>query len=438
MEPFEIMISESQERMAAVVEPHHLDEVIRTCARWELDCTAVGRVVAGDLLTCRFDGEVVGELPVASLVDNCPRYALDPVRPARLAAEPADTAGYPVPGDLGAVLLELLAAPNVASKAWVYRQYDQYVGSGSVIRPGGDAAVVRLTPSDRAIAISLDGNGRRTALDPRRGGAEAVLEAARNVACAGGRPTAITNCLNFGNPERGETPYMLGEAVDGMAAAAAALGLPVVSGNVSLYNEHAGGPIPPTPVVGCVGVLESASDAVPHAFSAPGDVVLLVTAGGAPAIDGSEYQRTVHGRVDGTLPEPDLAGEAALCAFLATAAREGLLRSAHDVSDGGLAVALAEACLPSSLGVEAAVPDTAGRADITLFGEGRGAVIVSCAPAAADPALGLAAGLGAGRIGVVTAEPRIVLHCGAARLEIATPAAAAAHGGTIPAAMGNA
>ncbi len=437
MEPFEIMISESQERMAAVVEPRHLDEVIRTCERWDIDCTAIGEVVAGETLTCRYEGDVVGELPVASLVDNCPRYPLAPARPPRLADGPVAAAAYPAPDDLSATLLALLAAPNIASKAWVYGQYDQYVGSGSVIRPGGDAAVVRLTPSDRAIAVALDGNGRRTWLDPRRGGAEAVLESARNVACAGGRPAAITNCLNFGNPERGETPYMLSEAIEGMAEACEALGVPVVSGNVSLYNEHAGGPIPPTPIVGCVGVVESATHAMPAAFQAPGDVVLLLSAAGAPAIDGSEYQRTVHGRVEGRLPEPDLAGGAAICTCLADAARDGLLRSAHDVSDGGLAVALAEACLPS-LGVEATVPDAAGRPDVSLFGEGHGAVVVSCAPEDEGRLQRLAGGLAITRIGTVSDTQRIVVACGERRVDVATAAARAAHEGTIPAAMAGA
>jgi phosphoribosylformylglycinamidine synthase len=263
-----------------------------------------------------------------------------------------------------------------------------------------------------------------------------VLEAARNVACAGAEPVAITNCLNFGNPERGETPYMLAEAIDGMAEACEALGLPVVSGNVSLYNEHAGGPIPPTPVVGCVGVLD-AVHAVRHAFREPGDQVLLVAAAGAPAIDGSEYQRTVHGRVEGRLPEPDLRGEAALGRLLAAAARERLLRSAHDAADGGLAVAVAEACLPG-LGVAAAISDTAGRPDITLFGEGRAVVVISCVPADEERLRALAGDLAIDRIGVVTAGPRILIECGERRIDIATAAAAAAHAGTVPTAMADA
>ncbi|MFM9124243.1 MAG: phosphoribosylformylglycinamidine synthase subunit PurL, partial [Actinomycetota bacterium] len=262
MEPFEIMISESQERMLACVEPSQLAAVQALCARWELQCSVIGEVIEGDHLVCTFGDEVVGDIPVSALVDDCPRYALDPVRPARLADEPLDPAGLDPAPDPTDALKHLLAAPNVASKAAVYQQYDQLVGGGGVIRPGADAGVVRLPGSQRAVAAALDGSGRRTWLDPRRGGRQAVAEAARNVACTGARPLAITNCLNFGNPERGETPYMLVEAVEGMAEACEALGAPVVSGNVSLYNEHAGGPIPPTPIVGCVGLLDDAAHAV--------------------------------------------------------------------------------------------------------------------------------------------------------------------------------
>jgi len=318
---------------------------------------------------------VVGELPVASLVDHCPRYPVSGARPERLADDPVAGAGYPAPDDANATLLTLLAAPNIASKAWVYDQYDQYVGSGSIVRPGHDAGVVRLTPSDRAIAVALDGNGRRVWLDPRRGAAEAVCEAALNVACAGAEPAAITNCLNFGNPERGETPYLLTEAIEGMAEACEAFGIPVVSGNVSLYNETAETPIPPTPTVGCLGVLESASHAVASGFRTPGDVILLLAAG-APALDGSEYQRTVFGRVEGRIPARDLPAAARLCTTLAGAARRGLLRSAHDVSDGGLAVALAEMAMASGIG--ATIPGLTGTNPIPVwFGEDQGRYLLT-------------------------------------------------------------
>jgi phosphoribosylformylglycinamidine synthase len=275
----------------------------------------------------------------------------------------------------------------------VTRQYDQLVGSGTVVRPGGDAAVVRLTPSNRAIAVSLDGNGRRTWLDPRRGGMSAVCEAARNVACTGARPAAVTNCLNFGNPEDPEIGYELAEAIDGMATACRALGLPVVSGNVSLYNEHDGRPIPPTPVVGVVGVLDDAARAVRIAFRDDGDVVLLA-GGGASALDGSDYQKVIQGEVAGRIPEPDLDNERALHAFLADAADRNLLRSAHDVGGGGLAVAVAESAMAGGIGVRVDDADD-------LFGEGDGRVIVSARKADLAALRKLAGGLPLRRLGTV-------------------------------------
>jgi phosphoribosylformylglycinamidine synthase len=368
MEPFEIMISESQERMAAIVERSMVESVFEVCARWEVDATVIGEVTDSGTLRCLHGGRVVGEIPVETLVDGAPRYEVDRTRPARLVDEPLAFA--PV-DDVAGGLRALLASPNIASRRWIYQQYDQLVGSGTAIRPGGDAGVVRLTPSRRAIAVSLDGNGRRTSLDPRRGGMSAVCEAARNVACTGARPAAVTNCLNFGNPETGEVGYELAEAIEGMSLACEALGLPVVSGNVSLYNEHFGSPIHPTPVVGAVGVLDDAELAVSAAFAGADDVVLL--AGDGPsALDGSEYQKRVLGAVAGRIPEPDLVNERLLHEFLAQAAERRLLRSAHDVADGGLAVALAESAIMGGIGVSARCDDP--------FGEGDGRVVISARP----------------------------------------------------------
>jgi phosphoribosylformylglycinamidine synthase len=368
MEPFEIMISESQERMAAVVEPTSWDAVAAVCRRWEVDATVIGEVTENGRLRAFHSGELVGDIPVETLTEHAPRYDVERERPARLVDEPSGAGEDPgTPPE--AALRALLAAPGVASRRWVTRQYDQLVGSGTVVRPGGDAAVVRLTPSDRAIAVSLDGNGRRTWLDPRRGGMSAVCEAARNVACTGARPAAVTNCLNFANPEHAEVGYELAEAIGGMADACRALGLPVVSGNVSLYNEHDGRPIPPTPVVGVVGVLEHAELAVRTAFREEGDVVLLAGAG-ASALDGSDYQKVILRETAGRIPEPDLEAERALHAFLADAAGRGLLCSAHDVGGGGLAVAVAESAMAGGIGVRVEeAPD--------LFGEGDGRVVIS-------------------------------------------------------------
>jgi phosphoribosylformylglycinamidine synthase subunit PurL len=406
MEAFEIMISESQERMAAVVEPTVWPAVEAVCRRWEVDATVIGEVTETGHLRVFHEGEAVGDIPVAALTDDAPRYDVRRKRPARLADESLPATASDVPPD--AALRALLAAPGVASRAWVTRQYDQLVGSGTVVRPGGDAAVVRLTPSQRAIAVSLDGNGRRTWLDPRRGGMSAVCEAARNVACTGARPAAVTNCLNFGNPEHAEIGYELAESIEGMAEACRALGLPVVSGNVSLYNEHDGNPIPPTPVVGVVGVLDDAELAVRACFRADGDVVLLAGAG-ASALDGSDYQKVVLGEVAGRIPEPDLEHERALHAFLAEAAERRLLRSAHDVGGGGLAVAVAESALAGGIGVRVAGSDD-------LFGEGQGRVVVSARKADVAALRKLAGDLPLRRLGAVGGAEIVV---GAARIALA-------------------
>ena len=382
MEPSEIMISESQERMAAVVSADRVEQVREVCARHDLDATAIGEVTGSGRLRCLFDGGLVGDMPVAVLTDGAPRIEVDRRRPQRLSDQPV--APEPV-ADPDAALRALLASPNVASRRWVTRQYDQLVGSGTVVRPGGDAAVVRLTPSNRAIAISLDGNGARSSLDPRRGGAAIVCEAARNVACTGARPAAVTNCLNFGNPEQPEVGYELAETIEGMAEACEALALPVVSGNVSLYNESDGRAIHPTPVVGVVGVLDDAGLAVAAGFRLAGNRV-LIAGGGRGAIDGSAYQRVVLHRLEGRIPDPDLANERALHEFLAQAAERGLLASAHDVSAGGAAVCAVESALLGGIGARVEIDD--------LFGEGEGRVLISADPAAVARLDDLARGLG--------------------------------------------
>ncbi len=435
MEPFEVMISESQERMLAVVEPGRLAEVEAACARHELPCTAIGHLTGDGRLRLHWEGLEVGDLPVADLAE-APRYALQAERPAHLATEPLDPATVPEPADPAAVLRALLAAPDVCSKRWVYEQYDQLVGSGTVLRPGGDAAVIRLPTGARGVAVSLDGDGARVALDPRRGGREAVAQAAVNVACTGAEPVAVTNCLNFGNPERPATAYMLREAITGMAEACRALGTPVVSGNVSLYNEHGGKPIHPTPVVGTVGLLPVAAEAVP-AWPAGGEPLEVLLLGSAvPAHDGSERQRLVDGTARGRIPEVDLEAVSALCRLLAAAREARLLRSAHDVSDGGPAVAAAELCLGADLGADLELPDLAGRGDLTLFGEACGLVLATCT-AADRPALeALAArhGVSATPIGRLGGE-RIRLRAGACALDLPLAEARTAYEGTLPAAM---
>jgi phosphoribosylformylglycinamidine synthase II len=365
MEPWEIMISESQERMVAVLSADRLDSVEAVCRKWELAFAQIGEVTDIGLLRCFFDGELVGQIPSHYLTKEAPRYEV-PRTPRPASAEPPAPEAPPA----GEALLELLRSPNIRSRAWIYRRYDHLVGSRTSRRPGLDAAVLRLRPSLRGLAVSLDGSGRICRLDPRTGGAAAVLEAARNVACAGGEPLAVTDCLNFGNPERAEIGWELAEAIEGIAAACLELGIPVVSGNVSLYNETEGRPIHPTPEVGCVGLVADVR-LVPRTWR-EGDAVFLA---GAPALSlaGSEYQ-AVFGEVGGRPAELDLAAEAALIDFLWRAAP--LLSFAHDVSEGGLAVCCAEAAIASGIGAELDLPDDPA----ALFGEGGGQALVACRP----------------------------------------------------------
>jgi phosphoribosylformylglycinamidine synthase len=365
MEPWEIMISESQERMVAVCAPERLGDVEAVCRKWELAHAAIGTVTGTGRLRCLYDGEVVGEIPARLLTDECPRYRVEVRARAHAAPVPA-SARQAAPDEL----VELLGSQNVASRAWVYEQYDQLVQSRTVRRPGLDAAVLRLRPGHRGIAVSLDGAGRLAALDPSAGGAIAVLEAARNVACAGGRPLAFTNCLNFGNPEKPEIAWELQEAIEGMALACEALGAPIVSGNVSLYNETDGRAIHPTPVVGCVGLVEDVR-LVPSRWRA-GDVVSVARASEV-RLDGSEYQARFLGGAAGRTAQPDLAAEAALVRMLHELAAR--LTLAHDAAEGGLAVALAEAAIHSGIGAELDVGWDAAE----LFGEGGGQVVLACA-----------------------------------------------------------
>jgi phosphoribosylformylglycinamidine synthase subunit PurL len=365
LESWEIMISESQERMVAVVHPDFLAAVAEVCERWELAFAVVGQVTDTGSLRAFHDGELLGAIPAAFLTDEAPRYDV-PRRPRPQLPEPRP---FDAPAHRDA-LLALLGAPNIRSRAWIYRRYDHLVGSRTVRRPGLDAAVLRLRPSLRGLAVSLDGTGRIGALEPRTGGALAVLEAARNVACAGGRPLALTDCLNFGNPEKPEIAWELAEAIEGMAEAADALGIPVVSGNVSLYNETDGRPIHPTPVVGCVGLVEDVRR-VPGSWQ-EGDVVVLAGAG-SPSLNGSEYQ-ALFGELGGAPPPLELADEAALVEFLWRASPS--LSLAHDAADGGLAVALAEAAIASGIGAELDLPGDPA----ALFGEGCGQAVIACRP----------------------------------------------------------
>jgi phosphoribosylformylglycinamidine synthase subunit PurL len=412
LEPFEVMISESQERMLAVVEPSKLDEVVATCERWQTGAAAIGEVTDTGHLRVLDDGVEVGDVPVAALVEECPLYDLEPEQPGGWTYGNDETLGELVvlsvgrsadPSDPSAILCALLSAPNVASKRWAFEQYDSVVGSRTARRPEvADAAVLILPESDRAIAVAIDGNGRRVACDPYAGAVETVMECAQNLACAGAEPLGLTNCLNFGNPEKPAVAWQLDRAVLGLADACLALRIPVVGGNVSLYNETEHGPIYPTPVIGMVGELPDPARA-PGIAPGNGDRLVLVGPF-APSLAGSELAKQ-RGELDAGLPQVEIGAVAEALAFARQAVRDGLVTAAHDVSDGGLACALAEMAIAAGVGIEAdldpLVELRGGSGESCLFGEGPGGIILGVSAGRVDELLRGAeeAGVGALEIG---------------------------------------
>jgi len=389
--PYELLLSESQERMLMVAEAGREGDLEAIFRKWDLDFAVVGRVTDDGFMRIGWKGETVVSIPVDPVAASSPELSRPYAAPADLEARRRLDASElkPVP-DASEALLRLLASPNVCSRAWVYRQYDQLVQASTVIRPGGDAAVLRVPETPLGIAVSADCNPRYCALDPYLGTQHAVAESARNVAVTGANPLAITNCLNFGSPERLEGMWELVEAIRGMGDACRLLETPVVSGNVSLYNETEGeGSIPPTPTIGMLGLMQDVSCAIRSGFRAAGHAVVLLGEG-APALGGSEYLSWIHEREGGALPPLDLPAERRLCSLLVAAAAERLLESAHDASIGGLAVALAECAFERDIGCDVALPLDAEREDVVLFGERAGTVVVSCRPEKLDDVLALA------------------------------------------------
>ncbi|HEX5437447.1 MAG TPA: phosphoribosylformylglycinamidine synthase subunit PurL [Gemmatimonadaceae bacterium] len=390
MTPYEILLSESQERMLVVARSGHEQAVGDILTKWDLNAAVIGQVIAEPVYRVTEGERVVAEFPGARLVTDCPMYTPE-AREADAVAALRSTDVLAIPEraeerDPVWTLTQLLASPTIASKQWVYRQYDSTVRTGTIVGPGaGDAAVVRLHDTDVGIAMKTDGNGRYTSLDPRMGGRIAVAEAARNVACVGGRPKAITNCLNFGNPERPEVFYQFREAVAGMGEACRALGTPVTGGNVSLYNESPRGAIFPTPVVGMIGLVESLVHVTGASFRAEGDAIVLL---GEPTLElgGSEYLARIHNVVAGAPPNCDLERERAVIEALLEAIGDGVVSSAHDCSDGGLAVALAECAIGDRERLTGADVDLSRWGAMPLrcllFGEAQGRVLVSTAAAA--------------------------------------------------------
>lgn len=384
MNPYEVMLSESQERMLIVVKRGCEDKVKAILERWDLPSAIIGYVTDDGMARVLDEGKVVAEVSVQILTDP-PLYRKEGVEPEWL--KPLQTMNLDhlpdLPDEASQVLLKLLSSPNIASKEWIYRQYDHHVQTNTVIPPGADAAVLRIKGTKKAIALTTDGNGRYCYLDPRWGGAMAVAEAARNLVCSGAQPLAITDCLNFGNPERPDVYYQLEECILGMAEACEVLQIPVVSGNVSLYNETRGQAVYPTPVIGMMGMVEDVHHICTMGFKDEGDIVLLLGAGEAEtgassAFSGSEYLELIH-EVVGGRPTIDLSLERQVQQCCLTAIEEGLLKSAHDCSDGGLAVALAESCIVGSIGFSGDWV-MEGRRDAQLLGESPSRIVVSVEP----------------------------------------------------------
>jgi phosphoribosylformylglycinamidine synthase len=369
MEPFEIMVSESQERMLCVVEPERVGEVLAVCERWETLATSIGQITDTGHFRVLSGGVVVCELPVGLLVDECPVYDLDPVAPtAPLYGEHA--AEIDPGASAEQTLLALLRSANIASRRVVFEQYDPVVQSRTVRRPEqADAAVLAIDGAG-AIAASIDGNGRRVACDPRAGAAEAVYECAANLACVGAEPLGLTNCLNFGNPEKPHVAWQLREAVEGLSEACEALGVPVVGGNVSLYNESPDGPILPTPVVGMVGTLPDPGRAGRLGFTREGDAIVLLGRF-SPSDAGSELSKLRGERPVGPLPRKDVQAVRDALETVRSLVRSGALQNAHDIAEGGIAVALAECCVAGGIGARVSLP-----AGVSPFGEDLGGAFI--------------------------------------------------------------
>jgi phosphoribosylformylglycinamidine synthase len=403
--PEEILMSESQERMMAVVTPEHLDEFLAVCAKWEVTATVIGTVTDTGRLRMTWRGELIVDLPPGTAADEGPVYERAIERPLdQDAVVRVDGSGLPRPSDgdaLRATLLRLVASPNLADKSWVTDQYDRYVMGNTVLAPPDDAGMIRLDETTtRGVAVSVDGNGRYTRLDPYQGAQLALAEAYRNVATTGARPLAVTNCLNFGSPEDPGVMWQFAEAVRGLADGCQTLGTPVTGGNVSFYNQTGTVAILPTPVVGVLGVVDDVTRRTRHAFHKDGALVYLL-GDTRDEFGGSEWH-ALHGFLGGLPPAVDFAREQVLADVLITASRDGLLDSAHDLAEGGLAQALVESCLRGDVGVRITLP---GGLDpfVALFSESTGRAIVSLARGdeAAFAELCAERGLPAQRIGVV-------------------------------------
>lgn len=379
MTPYEVMLSESQERMLIVAKKGREREVIDIFKKWDLEGVVIGKVTENGMLRVRDNGMIVAEIPAKALAEEGPLYNRTIKRPdSQDELQRLDQSKIPMPSDYNDVLLRLLSSPTIASKEWVFEQYDHMVRTNTVVLPGSDAAVIRVKGTDKALAIITDCNSRYCYLDPFVGGALAVAEAARNIVCSGGRPLAITDCLNFGNPEKPEVMWQFSEAIDGIGEACRRLKTPVISGNVSFYNETKDQGIYPTPVIGMVGIIDDVEKSMTQWFKKKGDIIVLLGENGED-LGGSEYLYMIHGLEKGRPPSLNLNKEIMVQSVCHQAIKEGLVHSAHDCSEGGLAVALSECCISGRdpLGADIDLDDYVIRTDALLFGESASRIILS-------------------------------------------------------------
>ncbi len=419
MTSYEIMLSESQERMLIVAEDSKVEDVQAVFAKWDLHAIVIGRVTEDGRLRVRFHGEEVVDIPVDAVIELCPVYR----RSTRMPEAPPqkiETAAVPVPEDMNAVFKKLLASPTIADKEWVFRQYDHMVQTNTAMLPGADAAVMRMKDSQKALAMTLDGNSLYTLLDPRTGGKAAVAEACRNLACVGAYPIGVTNCLNFGNPEKPEIMWQFQEVVEGIAEACRTFEIPVTGGNVSFYNDTEGVSIHPTPVLGVVGLIDDIRTAVSPGFKSEGDAVILLGEN-REEIGGSEYLRYIHNKEEGRPPGIDLEKEKRLHALCLEAAARGWIRSAHDLSEGGLAVCAAECSFHSQekLGCRLDLDDSM-RSDALLFGETQSRILVTATPEHEAPFLELAQEyeIKAALLGRAAEDRILIRHSGITRIDV--------------------
>jgi len=433
MTPYETMLSESQERMLIIVRAGHEKTVTDIFEKWDLPCALIGRVTEDGMMRVKDHGVTVAEIPARQLADEAPLYKREAKRPADLDARQAlDLVSVQEPADLAAVLPRLLSTPDLASKRWIYRQYDHMVQVGTVTGPGSDAAVIRIATGEdtwRYLAASVDCNAHYVAAEPKLGALIAVAECARNLAMTGAEPLALTDNLNFGNPHNPELFYQLQQSVDGLAEGCRAFDIPVTGGNVSLYNQSPAGPIDPTPTVGIVGLIRDAKDITPSHFQKADDVVVLIGEPADGAIGGelgaSLYLREIHGLKRGAPPKLDLDREKKMHAAVLAAIREGKVRSAHDLAEGGLLVALAECAIGGAarLGASVTLDQPHQRADALLFGETQSRALLTCAPDQVDALLGLleSHGVSARKIGTVGGEALSVRVTGAMSRSLSWP-----------------